>query len=87
MSEETDAFVEALQKYDREFADMCVARHKMGEEKYGPFKFMEVDAFDEMAEELVDMANYARYNFIKLRLIQQNLAVLVQPETEGFRAS
>lgn len=64
-----------------EFDDMCEARHKMGAQKYGPGKFLTVDTIEEALMEIVDLANYARYTFIKLRMLQE--AILVQGTDAG----
>lgn len=85
-------FVTMLNEFNDNFEDMCRKRHEMGEEKYGAFKFMEVDSLEEAAEELIDLANYARYSFIRIRLIQAYLRQQTeeQPDLigmEGFKKS
>jgi hypothetical protein len=55
------------------FDKQCIARHIMGEEKYGPVKFLEVNTLVEASEELVDIANYARYTFIKLFILNAQI--------------
>lgn len=85
------SLVEMLNEFNTNFEDMCQKRHEMGEEKYGKFKFMEVDAIEEALEELIDIANYARYSFIRLRLIQAYLHGLAAEEPdllgmEGFQS-
>jgi hypothetical protein len=72
------AFAETLTGYSVEFDEMCEQRHKAGAEKYGPGKFLTVDTIEEALQELVDLANYTRYTFIKLRMLQE--AILVQGE-------
>jgi hypothetical protein len=57
-----------------EFDNECVERHAMGEKKYGPFKFLTADVLEELKEELIDTANYARYMYIKFGLLQAALA-------------
>lgn len=54
-----------------EFDEATMARHKMGAEKYGPGKFLTVDTIQEALDEVVDLANYARYTYIRLRLLQE----------------
>jgi hypothetical protein len=55
------------------FDQMCQDRHDKGAEKYGALKFMENNTLDEAMEEIVDLANYARYTFIKLYLLAEQL--------------
>lgn len=61
---------ELLQGLSEEFDSRCDQRHKMGAQKYGPGKFLEVDTFEEAMQEIIDLANYARYTYIRLRLLQ-----------------
>lgn len=61
---------EELQDYVNEFVAMCQQRHEMGAEKYGPVNFLRVDSLQMAIEEVVDLANYAMYTFIKLRILQ-----------------
>lgn len=55
-----------------EFDAHCMQRHALGEEKYGPVTFLntELDLPDMIKEELVDAANYLRYHYIRIRLMQ-----------------
>lgn len=71
--------VSLLEKYSREFDDLVSSRHNMGAEKYGPGKFLNVDTMQEALYELADMANYARYTFIKVRALQDRIAQEGQP--------
>jgi hypothetical protein len=73
-----------ISTFNEEFSRLAQQRHDMGAEKYGPVKFMEVDSLNEAAEELVDFANYARYTFIKIRLLQAYLAEQSSTLPEGF---
>lgn len=75
-SQETDTpqyDQELVQRLSEEFDYLCQARHAMGAQKYGPVKFLEVDSLDEAAAEIIDLANYARYTFIKLRMLQAQI--------------
>jgi hypothetical protein len=56
-----------------EFDARTVERHERGEQKYGSFKWIGTDLVEELCQELLDTANYARYHFIKLRLLQMFL--------------
>jgi hypothetical protein len=85
-SEADIAVAQILTQYSEEFDEACASRHAAGAEKYGPGKFMSVDTLQEAIEEVVDMANYARYTFIKLRLLQDSIAELLAdtPASSGF---
>jgi len=69
-----------------EFDRMTEERHGMGAEKYGPGKFLTVDTIEEALHEIVDLANYARYTYIKLRLLQESIAAALPPDSleSGF---
>jgi len=58
-----------IQQLSDQFEEMCRARHEMGAKTYGPVKFLEVDSVEMAMEEVADLANYARYTWIKLALI------------------
>lgn len=53
------------------FFQQMEKRHHAGEEKYGPIKFMMADTLAEAMEEVVDLANYAMYTYIKLFLLSK----------------
>jgi hypothetical protein len=63
-----------IQKLSDEFDNFCEDRHTKGADKYGPFKFLGADVIQETLEEIADMANYARYQYIKLRMLQVRLS-------------
>jgi hypothetical protein len=69
MSELTDSIQKASELFDK----MTVERHELGMEKYGPFKFLGANTVEEAMFELVDLSNYARYTFIKLALMNDQL--------------
>lgn len=74
-----------IQRFADEFTELCQERHRRGAEKYGPTKFLDVDTLEEAVFELADLANYARYTFIKVRALQEELirrATQVQPGWE-----
>jgi hypothetical protein len=62
---------QALSEADAAFVHGCAERMEKGEEKYGPFKFFEVDTVEEAMLEALDLANYARFIYIKLFLLQR----------------
>lgn len=76
MSETPEADV--LKKYFEEgsavFFRMMQERHLMGEKKYGPIKFTEVNTLNEALEELADFGNYAMYTFMKVWLLSKQIA-------------
>lgn len=65
--------MDLIQKASEVFDEMLQTRHEAGGEKYGPLKFLEANTVEEAMEELVDLANYARYTYIKLYLMNQAL--------------
>lgn len=65
---------EIVEKLSEEFDHRVIDRHKAGAEKYGPFAFFNKDMFEEACQEVLDLANYARYAYIKLRLTQLQIA-------------
>jgi hypothetical protein len=67
MPPEPTALMEELSK---EFDAATLERHKVGQDKYGPLSFLGKDMFEEAIFELLDCANYMRYQYIKLRMIQ-----------------
>lgn len=72
-----EELVEKLEVYSKEFDTLCTERHEMGAEKYGPGKFLTVDTLQEAIEEIVDLSNYARYTFVKLRALQDRLPEII----------
>lgn len=77
MSEDSPAekTVDLIQQMSDLFDRECQMRHIMGEEKYGPVKFMTVNSIEEAMAEIVDLANYARYTYIKLALLASSAPV------------
>lgn len=89
--DETQAkdFIEYVNDISREFDARTLERHEIGAEKYGPLKFTTLDTVEMAIEEIIDLANYARYTYVKLRLIQQSLQGIEVPTQanlgkEGF---
>jgi len=79
---------EALADADEAFIHGSVARMELGEDKYGPLKFLEIDTVEEAMNEALDLANYARFIYIKLYLLQRatNRLAAKDPrtDTQGF---
>jgi hypothetical protein len=72
-----------------EFDELCKHRHALGEKKYGAGKFLTVDTLEEALFELSDLSNYAKYTFIRVRLLQAQLegineGVLVEDFTKDL---
>jgi hypothetical protein len=82
-----DDFTKLISHLSSRFDEVTQHRHMFGQEKYGPVKFLEIDSFEMALEELADLANYVRYSWIKLKLIQLGIRDLlpedVNEETMG----
>jgi hypothetical protein len=76
-----EVFASMLVEYSIEFDNQCEERHAKGGEKYGPGRFLTVDTLQEAMDEVIDLANYARYTYIKLRMLQDSLAAQATPIT------
>lgn len=81
-------FKELLTTADRSFVTRSAERMQLGEEKYGPFKFLEADTLEEAMQEVIDLGNYARMTYIRLYLLQAHIARLAEQspstDTKGF---
>ena len=75
--------VELLQQLSNEFDARCQERHEKGAQKYGEGTFLDVDTLEMAIEEVLDLANYARYTFVKLRLLQESLETDKSTPTTG----
>jgi hypothetical protein len=62
---------EVMQMLSDEFNQLVYTRHVGGAEEYGEFKFLANDMVRFIAEELADIANYCRYTYMKLRLMEK----------------
>jgi hypothetical protein len=76
--------MEEVKNYSMEFDLLCQERHEIGRERYGPTQFLNIDSLQMMIEEVVDAGNYARYTFIKLRMIQEGLRKLMPVDADGL---
>lgn len=65
---------ELMNQLAADFDIVCMDRHQLGQDKYGPFSFLGKDMIEEAIAEIIDMSNYARYQYIKLRMLQMYLA-------------
>lgn len=77
MSEQAEYNEETLARLIQEGSAMfdasCQERHEAGAADYGTFGFLGNDTLRMAMEELVDLANYARYTFVKLWLLVNQL--------------
>lgn len=69
-----------INTFGSEFWEMVQARHELGEKKYGPGKFLRVDTMEEALFELADLANYACYTFVRIRMLQDALQKMGAPD-------
>ncbi len=69
----TDSMVttEMLERLNLEFFELCEQRHNTGADEYGPLKFLDVNLPEFIYEELADFANYARFLYIRVRLLEE----------------
>jgi hypothetical protein len=72
------------QQFSDEFSALCFARHEVGAEEYGDMAFMDNDMFAFVYEELADAANYLRYQFMKLRIVEETLRARGIDPASGF---
>lgn len=83
----TELMLARIQLLSDEFSEYCHQRHLVGAQDHGAIKFLEVDTIEEALAEIADLSNYARYTYIKLRLLQESLEPLVPSQpipTTGF---
>lgn len=87
--EQIDAHLELTQTVNQlsaEFNQLCQQRHIDGAQKYGSFSFLGKNMIQEAGAELADLCNYARYCYIKLRLMELQIASHAE-EFEAWRQS
>lgn len=72
-SKASDEEVTLLQHLSEEFDALCQIRGDEGAEEYGPVAFLKAPLIRMAAEELADLTNYARFMYIKLRLLEEHL--------------
>ena len=70
LGSETKAYIEGLSV---EFDTLRALRHEVGAEEYGEVAFLKAPLVRMAAEELADLCNYARYMYIKLRIMEDTL--------------
>jgi hypothetical protein len=84
MSSPTENEFNVLQEYSDSFDKLCQERHLAGQKEYGALTFIGNDVVRMMAEELADTANYCRYQFIKLMMLQEALEAQLSGTEEAL---
>jgi hypothetical protein len=62
-----------INQYALEYDQKTYERHIAGEEKYGVGTWLKIDTLQHAMDEVLDLGNYAKFTFIKLRLLQDKL--------------
>lgn len=63
-------FVASIEQAEGMFDRMCAERMEKGRTDYGALAFLGNDVVRMLMEELVDIANYSRMQFVKLAILQ-----------------
>lgn len=66
------------------FSDRMIERFEEGERKYGEYSFNGKDMFKEMEEELLDVANYALMQYIKLQGLKDGFTQIEEAKKDSF---
>jgi hypothetical protein len=69
-----------VMKLAEEFDDFCRSRAEEGAAEYGPVAFLGNDVITMMMEEIADISNYCRFQFVKLRILQEAFARASSPD-------
>jgi hypothetical protein len=78
--------VQMIIEANESFDELIQKRHDDGAEKYGPFKFLGANTLEEAMQEVLDLANYARYTYIKLWMLNAQIAEEYgQPDPEDAK--
>jgi hypothetical protein len=83
VSDEVDTPTALIEEASNAFDTLCEERHVMGSAKYGPVKFLTINSIEEAMAEVLDLANYARYTFIKLWLLNRQMQDIIPQENLG----
>src|SRR5688572_25745839 len=62
-----------LQALSDQFDTACAEKHALGVEKYGEGTWLKADTIAMAMDEMVDMANYIRFSWIKLAMIRAQM--------------
>jgi hypothetical protein len=65
--------VDSINQYSQDFDRLTQQRHDDGEQKYGPGTWLGIDTLQHAIDEVLDLANYARFTYIKLRMLQDQI--------------
>ncbi len=77
--------VEALRTADTLFDQLCEERYKAGRDKYGHLTFLSMPTIQMAQEEIIDLANYARFTFVKLELLKLQIQAIQESSMkDGF---
>jgi hypothetical protein len=68
-----------------QFDKLCEERHAAGQKEYGEFTFLGNDVIAMMLEELADTANYCRYQYIKLMMLQSMLVEKIGDQPQAVQ--
>jgi len=68
---DSEKLLKMMETFNSEFFDLCEVRHNTGAEEYGSLNFLNVDLPTFMYEEMADIANYARFLYIRMRLLEE----------------
>ena len=60
-----------LEQLNNEFFDLCEVRHNEGAKEYGSLNFLNVNLPEFIYEEMADIANYTRFLYIRVRLLEE----------------
>ena len=71
MSDLDQELINQLELYNRDFFDLCEERHNQGAKEYGPLNFLDVDLIEFILEEVADIANYARFMYIRIKMLEE----------------
>lgn len=80
-------FQELINGLFQEADERAFERHQMGSKEYGSLKFLEVDTIEYAIEEVLDLMNYMRFTYVKLRVLQDFLAHEAEKATGTTGAS
>lgn len=89
MSDETNPLVDLINEANAEFDRQVQERHDLGAQKYGQLAFLGKNTLEEAMFEVLDLANYARYTFIRLYMMNAQLDEKYGEEapSQGFQPS
>ena len=79
----TETQLVAIHLAEQMFETMCKERHVLGNSKYGQLTFLEMPTLEMALEEIADLANYARYTFIRVWLLRNSLNELQAQSLAG----